>query len=125
MSYYQFSSVQFSRSVMSDSLYNPMDCSTPGLPVHHQLLEFTQTHAHWLSQMALPTKYIIMEKFKTTKLEFKKHYAITYMILKEFSFSGEKKMCLWSEIYQLPLQISITYFCNVCQIKLNNLTFYC
>ena len=25
-----------------------MDCSTPGLPVHHQLLEFTQTHLHWV-----------------------------------------------------------------------------
>ena len=32
---------------MSDStLCNPMDCSTPGLPVHHQLPEFTQTHVH-------------------------------------------------------------------------------
>ena len=27
-------------------LCNPMGCSAPGLPVHHQLLEFTQTHAH-------------------------------------------------------------------------------
>ena len=27
-------------------LCDPMDCSTPGLPVHHQLPEFTQTHAH-------------------------------------------------------------------------------
>ena len=35
-------SVQFSRSVVSD----PMDCSMPGLPVHHQLQEFTQTHVH-------------------------------------------------------------------------------
>ena len=26
-----------------------MNCSTPGLPVHHQLPEFTQTHAHWVS----------------------------------------------------------------------------
>ena len=25
-----------------------MDCSTPGFPVHHQLLEFTQTHVHWV-----------------------------------------------------------------------------
>ena len=25
-----------------------MDCSTPGLPVHHQLLKFTQTHVHWV-----------------------------------------------------------------------------
>ena len=28
-------------------LYNPMDCSMPGLPVHHQLLEFTEIHAKW------------------------------------------------------------------------------
>ena len=27
-------------------LCDPMNCSTPGLPVHHQLLEFTQTHVH-------------------------------------------------------------------------------
>ena len=39
------SSVQFSHSVMSDSL-DHMDCSMPGLPVHHQLPEFTQTHVH-------------------------------------------------------------------------------
>ena len=38
-------SVQFSCSVLSDPC-DPMDCSTPGLPVHHQLLEFTQTHVH-------------------------------------------------------------------------------
>ena len=29
-------------------LYDPMDCSTPGFPVHHQLPEFTQTHVHWV-----------------------------------------------------------------------------
>jgi len=28
------------------TLCDPMDCSTPGLPVHHQLLEFAQTHVH-------------------------------------------------------------------------------
>ena len=28
------------------TLCDPMNCSTPGLPVHHQLLEFTQTHVH-------------------------------------------------------------------------------
>ena len=31
------------------TLCDPMDCSTPGLSVHHQLLEFTQTHVHWVS----------------------------------------------------------------------------
>ena len=31
-------------------LCNHMDCSTAGLPVHHQLLEFTQTHVHWVGE---------------------------------------------------------------------------
>ena len=29
------------------TLCNPMDCSTPGFPIHHQLPELTQTHVHW------------------------------------------------------------------------------
>ena len=41
-----FSSVQFSRLVVSD----PMNRSTPGLPVHHKLPEFTQTHVHRVVQ---------------------------------------------------------------------------
>ena len=39
----QFSSVQ---SLSHVPLCNPMNCSTPGLCVHHKLLEFTQTHVH-------------------------------------------------------------------------------
>ena len=38
----QFSSV----AQLCLTLCDPMDCSTPGLPVHHQLPEFTQTHVH-------------------------------------------------------------------------------
>ena len=37
------------------TLCNPMDCSTPGLPVHHRLLEFTQTHVHWVSDAIQPS----------------------------------------------------------------------
>ena len=44
----QFSSVQFSFSVVSDSC-NPMNCRMPGLPVHHKLSEPTQTHGCWVS----------------------------------------------------------------------------
>ena len=32
-----------------------MDCSIPGLPVHHQLLELAQTHAHWVSDAIQPS----------------------------------------------------------------------
>ena len=45
LSNYSISSVQFSLVTQScPTLCNPMNHSTPGLPVHHQLLEFTQTH---------------------------------------------------------------------------------
>ena len=43
-------SVQFSSVTQSClTLCDPMNCSMPGLPVHHQLLESTQTHVHWVS----------------------------------------------------------------------------
>ena len=32
-----------------------MDCSTPGLPVRHKLLEFTQTHVHWIGDAIQPS----------------------------------------------------------------------
>ena len=50
----KFSSVQFSPSAVSNSL-RPMECSTPGLPVHHQLLEFTQTHVLWVGDAIQPS----------------------------------------------------------------------
>ena len=37
------------------TLYDPMNHSTPGLPVHHQLPEFTQTHVHWVSDAIQPS----------------------------------------------------------------------
>ena len=42
-------SVQFSSvAQLCPTPCDPMNCSTPGLPVHHQLPEFTQTHVHWV-----------------------------------------------------------------------------
>ena len=37
------------------TLYNLMDCGTPGFPVHHQLLEFTQTHVHQIGDAIQPS----------------------------------------------------------------------
>ena len=42
---FQLSEILFSHSVMSDSL-QPLDCSTPGFPVLHYLLEFAEIHVH-------------------------------------------------------------------------------
>ena len=51
MSHYQFNSVTQSCPTLCD----PMNRSTPGLPVHHQLPEFTQTHVHWVSDAIQPS----------------------------------------------------------------------
>ena len=37
------------------TLRDPMDCSTPGLPVHHQLLELAQTHVHRVGDAIQPS----------------------------------------------------------------------
>ena len=49
-------SVQFSSVAQScPTLCDPMDCSRPGLPVHHQLPEFTQTHVHRVGDAIQPS----------------------------------------------------------------------
>ena len=48
--------VQFSPVTQSClTLFDPMDCSTPGLHVRHQLPEFAQTHVHWVGDAIQPS----------------------------------------------------------------------
>ena len=54
------SSVQFiSVAQLSPTLCNPMNCSTPGLPVHHQLPEFTQTQS---IESVMPSSHLILSR---------------------------------------------------------------
>ena len=53
--YAEFSSVSQLCLIICD----PMDCSMPGFPVHHQLLELTQTHVHWVSDAIEPFHLLI------------------------------------------------------------------
>ena len=52
---YPFSSV----AQLYPTLCDPMDCSTPDFPVHHQLLEFTQAHVHWVGNAIQPSHPVI------------------------------------------------------------------
>ena len=53
-------SVQFSSVTQScPTLCDPMNRSTPGLPVHHQLPEFTQTHVHWVGDAIQPSPPVL------------------------------------------------------------------
>ena len=56
LSLFSCCSVQFSSVTQScPTLCDPMNCSTPGLPVRHQLLEFTQTHVHQVGDAIQPS----------------------------------------------------------------------
>ena len=50
------SSVQFSSVAQSCLTFcDPMDCSTPVFPAHHQLLQLAQTHVHWVGDAIQPS----------------------------------------------------------------------
>ena len=61
-----FSSVQFSHSVVSDSLWSDR-LQHPCLPVHHQLPEFTQTHSHWVGD-AIQSSHPLSSPFPTLSI---------------------------------------------------------
>ena len=51
-----YRNLQFSSVALScPTLCNPMNCGMPGLPVHHQLPESTQTHVHWVGDAIQPS----------------------------------------------------------------------
>ena len=62
-------SVQFSSvTQLCLTLCNSMDCSTPGLLVHHQLPEFTQTHAYWVGDAIQPSHPLLSPSSPTFNL---------------------------------------------------------
>ena len=53
---YLFMILQFSSVAQPCPTFcDPMDCSVPGLPIHHQLQEFAQTHVHWVGDAIQPS----------------------------------------------------------------------
>ena len=90
----QFSSVHFSCSVVSDSL-RPHDCSTPGLPVHHQLPESTQTHVHWIGDAIQPSHPLSSSSSPTFNLS--QHQGL----------SNESVLCIrWTKYWSFSFDIS-------------------
>ena len=83
------SSVQFSRSVVS-TLCDPMNRSMPGLPVHHQLLEFTQTHVHQVGHLILghpllllpptPPSIRVFFNVPTLRMRWPKYWSFSFSI---------------------------------------------
>ena len=89
-----FSSVQFNCSDVCD----PMDCSTPGLPVHHQLPECTQTHVHWVSD-AIQTFHPLLSPSPALNLSQNqglfKWASSSHQVAKELEFQLQYQSFQW------------------------------
>ena len=73
-------SVQFSCSVMSD-FCDPVDCSMPGFPVHHQLPELTQTHVHRVGDNIQPCHPLSSPSLPAFNLQTHQHVAVSGTLL--------------------------------------------
>ena len=94
----QFSSVHS----LSPNLCNPMDCSTPGLPVYHQLPELAQTHVHQVHDAIQPSHplcplFLLPSIFPTIKvfsnesvlpIRWPKHWSFSFSISPSNEYSG-------------------------------------
>ena len=62
-------SIQFSSvAQLHQTFWDPMDCSTPGLPVHHQFLDPTQTHVHLIGEAIQPSHPLLSPSLPTFNL---------------------------------------------------------
>ena len=75
---------------------NHMDCSNPGLPVHHQLPEFTQTHVHWVGDAIRPFHPLLFP----SPLAF--NLSQHYILFKRVSFSHQVTKALEFQLQQSP-----------------------
>ena len=73
----QFSSFQLLSSL---TLCDPMNHSTPGLPVHHQLPEFTQTHIHQVSDAPNPSEHQVFSNESTLRMRWPDHWSFSFSI---------------------------------------------
>ena len=87
----QFSSVAQSCLTLGD----PVECSTPGLPVHHQLPEFTQTHVHWLGDTIQPSHPLssfpsirVSSNESDLRIRWPKYWSFSFSISPPSEYSG-------------------------------------
>ena len=86
--------VQFNSVTQScPTLCNLLDCNITGLPVHHQLLEFTQTYVHWVSDVIQPSHPLLSPSPPTFNLS---------------QHQGLFKWVSWPKYWSFSLNISIS-----------------
>ena len=90
------------QSLSCGQLCDPMDCSTPGFPVHFQFLELAQTHVHWVgdaiqpshrpsSPLHLPSIFPRIRVFSSESvlhIRWPKYYCFSFSISPSNEYSG-------------------------------------
>ena len=91
------SSPSFSVQLVAQSCLtscDPMDCSPPGLPVHHQLPQFTQAHVHWVGD-AIQSSYPLSSP-SPPAFNFSQHQSLFQLVL-----------CIWWPKYWSSASASV------------------
>ena len=96
---FQFSSVAQSCPI----LCNPMDCSMPGIPVHHQFLEFIQTHVLWVHDAIQPSHPLSYSSW------FQSFPASGSFPMSQFFSSGGQSMGVSATVLVLPMNIQVWF----------------
>ena len=91
------SSVQ---SLSHVKLCKPMDCSTPGFPVHHQLPELAQTHDHWVSDVIQPSHSVVPFPSCLQSFPASRSFLVT-----QFFASGGQSIGVSASASVLPMNI--------------------
>ena len=100
---FQFSSVAQSHP----TLCNPMDCSTPGLPVHHRLPEFTQTHVHWVRDAIQPS-HLLSSPFPPA-LSPSQHQGLFKWVSSSYQVAKVLEFQLQHQSFQWTLRTDLLY----------------
>ena len=76
----QYTNIQYTKYNIQSSptLWDPMNCSMPGFPVLPYLLEFAQTHVHWVSDVIQPSYPLIGKKGKKRLVCKNGHHSIIF-----------------------------------------------
>ena len=82
------------------TLCYPMDCSTPGFPVHHQLPELAQTHVHWIGDAIQPSHPLVLF---SSRLQF--FPASGSFPMNQFFISGGQRIGASASASVLPMNI--------------------
>ena len=112
------SSIQFSSVIQSCLIvFNPMDCSTSGLPVHHPLPEFTQTHVHRVG-WCHPTISSFVVPFSSCLQSFP---ASGSFQMSQFFISGGQSIGVSASASVLPINIQDWIFMNSIKNSINSM----